>query len=80
MFWGVREMKRAQLMNINRPQADIDCCYTVQLLDKSRLSCVKSTVCKDASKNPNFDNPIVVFDVVRIMQLSLFLRSHLLTF
>ena len=64
IFWGVREMKRAQLMTIKRPRTDIDCCYPVVDLEGKAREFVSSPICKDASKNPNFDNPIALFDVV----------------
>eukprot|EP00794_Sanderia_malayensis_P004875 gene4875-5514_t len=63
LFWGVREMKRAQLMSINRPQVDIDCCYQATLLDGSQVSCVMSDPCKNTNRNPNFENSVQVFDV-----------------
>ena len=69
IFWGVREMKRAQLMNIKRPRADIDCCYPVVDLEGNAREFVSSPICKDASKNPNFDNPIVLFDVVSALYI-----------
>eukprot|EP00795_Rhopilema_esculentum_P007851 gene7851-13729_t len=63
IFWGVREMKRAQLMSINRPRVDIDCCYPTKDKEGNEKTFMESTICKSASKNPNFDNPVVLFDV-----------------
>ena len=59
-------MKRAQLMNISKPQVDIDCCYNITKLDGKVEQCIKSTVCRSANKNPNFDEPVAVFDVVSL--------------
>lgn len=67
IFWGVREMKRAQFMSVNRPRVDIDCCYPVTPLGDSKdktIPFVESTICKNAKSNPNFHNPIALFDVV----------------
>ena len=68
IFWGVREMKRAQLMSVNRPRVDIDCCYPVQEQGSTdSRSIVESTICKNARVNPNFDHPISLFDVVSLI-------------
>lgn len=62
--WGVREMKRAQLLSINRPRVDIDCCYPItQLGSMESKAFVESSICKNARVNPNFDDPIILFDV-----------------
>ena len=55
LFWGVREMKRINLTTVDRPQVDIDCAGHV----------IQSTVISNAKKNPNFQNPVCFFDVVR---------------
>ena len=52
-------------MNINRPRVDIDCCYPVtDPFTSEEKPFVESPVCRNARINPNFDNPIVLFDVV----------------
>ena len=55
LFWGVREMKRINLTTVDRPQVDIDLAGHV----------IQSTVIANAKKNPNFQNPVIFFDVVR---------------
>ena len=55
LFWGVREMKRINLTTVDRPQVDIDLAGHV----------IPSTVIANAKKNPNFQNPVIFFDVVR---------------
>ena len=55
LFWGVREMKRINLTTVDRPQVDIDLAGHV----------IQSTVITNAKKNPNFQNPVIFFDVVR---------------
>ena len=54
LFWGVREMKRINLTTVDRPQVDIDLAGHV----------IQSTVIANAKKNPNFQNPVIFFDVV----------------
>jgi hypothetical protein len=61
LFWGVREMKRINLTTVDRPQVDIDLAGHV----------IQSTVIANAKKNPNFQNPVCFFDVVRFINVSL---------
>lgn len=51
----MREMKRINLTTVDRPQVDIDLAGHV----------IQSTVIANAKKNPNFQNPVIFFDVVR---------------
>lgn len=53
----MREMKRINLTTVDRPQVDIDLAGHV----------IQSTVIANAKKNPNFQNPVIFFDVVRKM-------------
>ena len=55
LCWGVRDMKRFQLLKVDSPLVELECGGTV----------VRTRHIKDASKNPNFPEPIVTFDVVR---------------
>lgn len=48
-------MKRINLTTVDRPQVDIDLAGNV----------IQSTVIANAKKNPNFQNPVIFFDVVR---------------
>lgn len=48
-------MKRINLTTVDRPQVDIDLAGHV----------IQSTVIANAKKNPNFQNPVIFFDVVR---------------
>ena len=50
-------MKRINLTTVDRPQVDIDLAGHV----------IQSTVIANAKKNPNFQNPVIFFDVVRKM-------------
>ncbi|XP_065061799.1 otoferlin-like isoform X2 [Rhopilema esculentum] len=69
-FWGVREMKRVKYLQVRRPRVDLDCCYKIRQIDiktgrhqdKYKQS-ITSSICKNASVNPNFEDPVVVFDV-----------------
>ena len=57
MCWGLRNMKKFQLLEVSSPNVEIEINGTVQ----------ETKVIKDMSKNPNFDDPIVFFDVVSEM-------------
>jgi len=54
LCWGVRDMKRYQLLKVDSPLVEIECGGTV----------VRTQPIKDASKDPNFPDPIISFDVV----------------
>ena len=68
MFWGTREMKKVQFMSVNRPQAELDCCYNVTKQTGEEESVVKSGVVRSAKKNPNFEDSVDIFDVVGILR------------
>lgn len=55
LFWGVRELKRVQLMSVDRPRIDVECAGHV----------LSSTAISSFKKNPNFAVPVKYFDVVR---------------
>ena len=55
LCWGVRDMKKYQLLSVTSPLVEIECGGTV----------VRTQPIKDASKDPNFPDPIISFDVVR---------------
>ncbi|KAK6186023.1 hypothetical protein SNE40_008141 [Patella caerulea] len=52
--WGVRNMKKYQLANVSSPSIEFECGGHV----------IQSTVIKDTKKNPNFDEPLLFFDVM----------------
>ncbi len=54
LFWGVREMKRVQLLTVDSPRADIEIAGAV----------VSSKKIDNIDKNSNFDNPVTYIDVV----------------
>ena len=56
LCWGVREMKRFQLLKVTSPLVELECGGIV----------IKSEPIKDASKNPNFPKPVMSFDVVSV--------------
>ena len=64
-------MKRVKYLQVRRPRVDLDCCYKIRQIDtktgrhqdKYKQS-ITSSICKNASVNPNFEDPVVVFDVV----------------
>ena len=51
-------------MSVNRPRAELDCCYEVTKQTGETEQMVKSVVVKNAKKNPNFDDSVDIFDVV----------------
>ncbi|XP_038616613.1 fer-1-like protein 6 [Tachyglossus aculeatus] len=53
LFWGVREMKKVQLLSVDRPQVLIECAGKG----------VKSCVIQSYKNNPNFNVPADWFDV-----------------
>ncbi|XP_025096654.1 myoferlin-like isoform X4 [Pomacea canaliculata] len=54
LCWGVRNMKKYQLANVNSPSIHFECGGNVR----------ESAVLRNAKKNPNFDNPLLFFDVM----------------
>ena len=61
LCWGVRDMKRFQLLKVDSPLVELECGGTV----------VRTRHIKNASKNPNFPEPIVTFDVVRVQHTAI---------
>ncbi len=56
LCWGVRDMKRYQLLKVTSPLVELECGGTV----------VRSEPIKDTEENPNFPKPVISFDVVGI--------------
>lgn len=54
LCWGVRDMKRYQLLKVTSPMVELECGGTV----------VRSEPIKDTEENPNFPKPVISFDVV----------------
>lgn len=54
LFWGVRELKKVQLLSVDRPQVFIECAGKG----------VKSSVIQSYKKNPNFNVLADWFEVV----------------
>ena len=72
-FWGVRELKRVKYLHVTRPRVDLDCCYKVRAINmrtgkvcENKQQSISSSICKNARINPNFEDAIVVFEVVRV--------------
>jgi hypothetical protein len=55
LFWGVRELRRLNLLPIERPRIDVECAGRV----------LSSDIIHSASANPNFDDLIKTIDLVR---------------
>lgn len=56
LCWGVRDMKRFQLLHVTSPLVEMECGGTV----------VRSEYIKNAKENPNFPKPVISFDVVSV--------------
>ncbi|CAM1319906.1 FER1L6 (predicted) [Pycnogonum litorale] len=54
LFWGLRDLKRINLMTVDKPRVDIECSGMI----------LESTEISNYSKNPNFANPVKYFDVL----------------
>ena len=54
LCWGVRNMATYQLLQVNQPAVEFEIGGVVR----------QSSVIKNAKRNPNFDNPLLFFDVV----------------
>lgn len=54
LFWGVRDIKRVHLQQVDRPRIDVECAGHV----------LSSTIIQNCKKNPNFSVPVKYFDVV----------------
>ena len=66
LCWGVRDMKKYQLLSVTSPLVEIECGGTV----------VRTQPIRDASKDPNFPDPIISFDVVSKDELYLIVKSQ----
>ena len=56
LCWGVRDMKRYQLLQVTSPLVEMECGGTV----------VRSEHIKNTKENPNFPKPVISFDVVSV--------------
>lgn len=59
MFWGLRDLKRINLAQVDRPRVDIECAGKG----------VQSVVIQNYKKNPNFSTLVKWFEVVIILCL-----------
>lgn len=55
MCWGVRNMARFQLLGVKSPNVEIEVGGEI----------MQTSVIKNVTQNPNFDDPILFFDIVR---------------
>ena len=56
MSWGLRNMKKYQLTSVSSPSIDF------QIGEHK----IETKVIKNLKRNPNFDEPLYFFDVVRL--------------
>ena len=66
LCWGVRDMKKYQLLPVNSPLVELECGGHVQCTNPI----------KNAKENPNFPNPVVVMDVVGWLVLCMMFEQH----
>lgn len=57
LMWGLRELKRVNLLSVDHPVVDIECAGTR----------VTSRVMPAFDKNCNYEDPLTYMDIVRIM-------------
>lgn len=57
LFWGLRDLKRVNLSNVDKPRVDIECSGKG----------IQSTVIANYKKNPNFSTLVKWFEVVSIL-------------
>lgn len=55
LFWGLRDLKRVNLAQVDRPRVDIECAGKG----------VQSSLIPNYRKNPNFSTLVKWFEVVR---------------
>ena len=55
LAWGVRNMKKFQMSDIENPQVIFECGEHK----------IETTILKNVKKNPNFTKPVLYFDIVR---------------
>lgn len=61
LFWGLRDLKRINLAQVDRPRVDIECAGKG----------VQSVVIQNYKKNPNFSTLVKWFEVVSILSLDI---------
>ena len=66
LCWGVRDMKKYQLLAVNSPLVELECGGHVQ--------CTEAI--KNAKENPNFPKPVVSMDVVGWLVFLIFDVGH----
>lgn len=62
LFWGLRDLKRVNLAQVDRPRVDIECAGKG----------VQSALIPNYKKNPNFSTLVKCFEVVHIISSILF--------
>lgn len=60
LCWGVRGMKRFQLLRVSSPMVELECGGKV----------VRCQHIEDATKHPNFPEPVVFMDLVMSIHIS----------
>ena len=66
MCWGVRNMGKFQLASVTSPSIEFEVDGKV----------VQSKVIKDTKKNPNFDDPVLFFDIVRLIFKQMYMYMY----
>lgn len=66
MFWGLRDLKRVNLAQVDRPRVDIECAGKG----------VQSALIPNYKKNPNFNTLVKWFEVV-FYHLNYYLIFHM---
>ena len=67
LCWGVRNMKKFQMSSVTSPSIEFEVSGNV----------LESSVIKSTKRNPNFSEPHIVFDVVRLTLILTFVVMYL---
>lgn len=59
LFWGLRDLKRVNLAQVDRPRVDIECAGKG----------IQSALIQNYKKNPNFSTLVKWFEVVRFLHI-----------
>ncbi|XP_065669782.1 otoferlin isoform X8 [Hydra vulgaris] len=66
LFWGLRDLEKNSGIfgkRVQRPQVFADFSYNAMLPNGKSVNKLESTICRNAIRNPNFENPILIFDM-----------------
>ena len=79
-------MKRAKYLQVARPRVYMDLGYDVERVSLKTGSAsgkaeksISSNICSNARINPNFEDPVAVFDVVSALHRNLYIYNFIVS-